>query len=368
MAVLTNETPPNGEPNVALRHFAFPAQPVVMVRAGHGLEAAWADAFGRMSRGNALATREPATTRMHRLYAAMRLASGATRASVQPDGGTVTERLPFSADLGLTGSLCVLVLVAAIGFARVYAGVSWALPVMASVVAGSLATFFGRRAGLGASVVAVCALLAIWVSSSELVLGGTTQAGLPLLGTLRAASLASRQAAAAFMATAAPAHAAPGFVLWSAWGAGAAVVASDLLAVRLRSMAAVFPPLLVFLATCVLGLPSGRAWALATFIAATLAFVLVHQWALGAPAIPTTFAERPGTRGCLPHRRTRGVKAFEAGWAVHDQWGGPGRRRRPGRRRPRTCPWERGLWHCSLAPGLRCCDAGSTRPSSQPPD
>ena len=194
-----------------------------------------------------------------------------------------------------------------------YAGASWVLPVMASVVAGSLATFFGRRAGLAPPVVAGSAFLAIWVTSSELVLWGTTQAGLPLLGTLRAASLASRQAAAAFMATADPAHAAPGFVLWSAWGAGAAVVASDLLAVRLRSMAAVFPPLLVFLATCVLGLPSGRAWALTTFTAATLAFVLVHQWALGAPAIPTTFrkgrapgAAYPPAPRVLPRRSRRG--------------------------------------------------------------
>ena len=259
----------------------------------------------------------------------MRLASGATRASVQPDGGTVTERLPFSADLGLTGSLCVLVLVAAIGFARVYAGASWVLPVMASVVAGSLATFFGRRAGLAPPVVAACAFLAIWVTSSELVLWGTTQAGLPLLGTLRAASLASRQAAAAFMATAAPAHAAPGFVLWSAWGAGAAVVASDLLAVRLRSMAAVFPPLLVFLATCVLGLPSGRAWALTTFIAATLAFVLVHQWAWGAPATPTTLrkAGRPGLPTPPPHAWCQGVR------------GGVGRSRPVGRSWPASPSW-----------------------------
>ena len=67
VAVLTNETPPNGEPNVALRHFAARARPVVMVRAGHGLEAAWAEAFGRVSRGTAFVTREPATMRMHRL-------------------------------------------------------------------------------------------------------------------------------------------------------------------------------------------------------------------------------------------------------------------------------------------------------------
>jgi uncharacterized protein (DUF58 family) len=67
VAVLTNETPADSEPKVALRHFAFPAQPVVMVRAGHGLEAAWAEVTGRMARGKALATSEPATTHMHRL-------------------------------------------------------------------------------------------------------------------------------------------------------------------------------------------------------------------------------------------------------------------------------------------------------------
>ena len=369
VAVLTNETPPNGEPNVALRHFAFHAQPVVMVRAGHGLEAAWAEAFGRVSRGNAFVTPrtgDEAYASAHRRDEARERRYAGLSAAGPGDRNRAPAFWRRSRSHGLAVHSCV-------GCRdrfrpRVFGRVL-GLPVMASVVAGSVASFFGRRARAGRLRWWPRALsLAIWVSSSELVLGGTTQAGLPLLGTLRAASLASRQAAAAFMATAAPAHAAPGFVLWSAWGAGAAVVASDFLAVRLRSMAAVFPPLLVFLATCVLGLPSGRAWALATFIAATLVFVLVHQWALGAPAVPTTLRKRPGARGCLPHRPTRGAKAFEAGWAVHDQWDGPGRRRRPGRRRPRTCPGERGLWHCSLAPGLRCCDTGSPRPSSQPSD
>jgi hypothetical protein len=224
-----------------------------------------------------------------------------------------TDDICLSADLAVTSALCTLVLVAAAGFTRVYAGSSWALPVMTTVAAGSVATFVARRAGLRSSAGAIGGLLAIWVTSSDLVLRSSTQAGFPLLGTLRAASGASRQAAAALMASVAPVHALPGFVLWAAWGAGASVVAADWLAFRLRSMGAIIPPLFVFLATCVLGVPAGRTWALASFIAAAMCFALLHQWALGVV----------GTKAL----RSKGVARDAHGLSDHRSPGRPKARR-----------------------------------------
>jgi transglutaminase-like putative cysteine protease len=217
-------------------------------------------------------------------------ASGRFPAS--PRAYRTAKLISAHADLAVTGALCTLVVVAATGFARVYSGASWAPPVIASIVAASVATLVARRAGLRYTTGAISGLLAIWVASCDIVLSKSTHDGLPLLGTLRAVSRASSQAAASFMAAGAPAHALPGFVLWSAWGTGAAVIVADWLALRQQSLAAVVPPLLVFVTACILGAPAGRTWAVATFVAATVLFVLVHQWALGdsrAPAKVRTF-------------------------------------------------------------------------------
>ena len=176
-------------------------------------------------------------------------------------------------------ALCALVLVAASGFERVYAGTRWALPVAAGVLAAGVTTFVARRAGLGEITAVACGLLAVWVAGCDLVLWDSTQIGLPLLNTLRAASEASGQAASSFTVATAPAQALPGFVLWSAWAAGTAMVASDWLAFRKQSVGAIVPPLLVFVSTCILGVRAGCAWVLAAFIVAALLFALAHQWA-----------------------------------------------------------------------------------------
>ena len=197
------------------------------------------------------------------------------------EANSPAEGMTANADLAVTGALCTLVLVAAIGFARVYSQASWALPVMVTVVAASAATFVARRFGLRNITGAICGLVAVWVASCAIVLWKSTQYGLPLFGTLRAAATTSRQTAAYFMAAAAPVHPMPGFVLWSAWGAGTALIAADWLAFRRQSMGAVVPPFLLFVTACVLGVPAGRTWAVATFVAATLVFVLVDRWASG---------------------------------------------------------------------------------------
>ena len=50
--VLTNEAPLGGEPNASLGRPQMSSSPATLVRAGHGLEAAWAAAFGRPSARN----------------------------------------------------------------------------------------------------------------------------------------------------------------------------------------------------------------------------------------------------------------------------------------------------------------------------
>jgi transglutaminase-like putative cysteine protease len=211
---------------------------------------------------------------------------GAPKLPGQSSASTEADRfakvMSAKADLAVTGALCILVLVAAIGFARVFSGASWAPPVVVSVVAASAAIFVARRLGLRDLTAAIGGLVAVWVASCTIVLWKSTQYGLPLLGTMRAAAGVSRHAAASFMAATAPVHPMPGFVLWSAWGAGAALIAADWLVFRRQSIGAVVPPLLVFVTASVLGVPAGRTWAVATFVAATLVFVLVYRWASGA--------------------------------------------------------------------------------------
>ena len=193
--------------------------------------------------------------------------------------GWGSDDLPWGRDLLATGALAALVLVAVTGFVRVYAGTTWAPPVLMTVAAASAASFAARRVGLRSLAGACCGVLGTWVLSSEIALGTTTQAGLPLLSTLKAASGASQQAAAAFISSRTPVHALAGFVLWTAWGAGLAAVAADWLAFRTRSLAAIFPPFLVFIASSVLGVQAGRGWAVESFIAAAVLFALSHQWA-----------------------------------------------------------------------------------------
>ncbi len=199
--------------------------------------------------------------------------------SLAPNADGAGNALGTSADLATTLALAILVLTASAGFARIYSGASWVPAVVVTVITAAAAAFLARLARCRRTTASFCGLLAVWISSSELVLGATTQHGLPLLGTLRAASEASRQAAAAFMAVTAPVHPRPGFELWSAWGAGAAFVAADWLAVRRESLGSILPPLLLFVTTCVLGVPAGRTWAVGTFITAALLFGLVQQWA-----------------------------------------------------------------------------------------
>lgn len=195
------------------------------------------------------------------------------------------ENLSLGRDLALTSAACALVCVAASGFARVFLGASWVVPVMASAAAASAAAFAGRRAGLPSPVRALCGLLAIWVTSTELVvLRSSTQTGLPLMRTLSAAIGASGPAAAELSSAVAPLRPVPGLVLWAAWAAGTAAMAANSLAARRPSLEANVPPLLVFLATCVTGDPAGRGWALISFIAASVLFALAHQWLFKGPA------------------------------------------------------------------------------------
>jgi transglutaminase-like putative cysteine protease len=194
-------------------------------------------------------------------------------------------RLAFRDEAAVSGAVLALVLAAAAGFGRVYVGTSWPLPVLASVTAAATTTFLARRTGLPHLAGALCGAVSVWVASSELLLRTSLQLGLPLVGTVGEAVADSSRAAAQLAGLVPPVQALPGFVLWSAWGAGAVMLASDYVAVRRRSIAALLPPLFLFTTCSVFGTPAGRTWAVAAFVAAAVVFALVHRWAVGNPGL-----------------------------------------------------------------------------------
>jgi transglutaminase-like putative cysteine protease len=176
-----------------------------------------------------------------------------------------------------TAALTALTLVVGLGCGRLFTDGPWLWPVVLSVVAAHAAAFWCRRREVPTAVAAVVtigagALVGVWA-----VLGSTTFYGIPVGQTLRTALDELGEARDAFQVVKAPTEVLPGFVLALILALAIAAFMSDWAAFRLQTpVEALVPAFTLFLFTAALAGGRYRAAAVASFVAAALAFVVVH--------------------------------------------------------------------------------------------
>ncbi|MGH9074981.1 MAG: transglutaminaseTgpA domain-containing protein, partial [Acidimicrobiales bacterium] len=177
-----------------------------------------------------------------------------------------------------TAALTVLTVVTAVGLGRLFEGNSYLVPVLVAAVAAHALAWGLRRircpAFLGAPASALGILLvALWV-----VFPGATAWGIPDGQTWNAVTSALAQARIDFQAVSAPAPATPGFLWLAMVGIGGAAALADSAAFRVGTVIeGVLPSFAVFIFTAGLGVAAGRSVAVAVWIAAVLAFLLLVE-------------------------------------------------------------------------------------------
>ncbi len=222
--------------------------------------------------------------------------------------------LVLAGELGLLA----LTLAAVLGMSRLFDGGGWLGPLTVHAVAAHVAAAAARRRGLSlpASAVAVvvgAAFVTTWTSYWS-----TSAFGLPTGDTWTAMQHDLGQAWTVYQDVVAPAPLEPGFVLASALALWFIAFVADWAAFRLWvPFEATLPAGTLFLFTALVGTPRGRAWAVALFAGATLAFLLLHRTA-HQDGLSHWVADRraEGHRALLTVGATLGVVAVLSGTAL----------------------------------------------------
>jgi transglutaminase-like putative cysteine protease len=209
-------------------------------------------------------------------------------ADAGPPPGTAAPGAPTGAlgDLVMGAALIVLTLVSAWGFHRVFLGRAWVAPVVITALSAHVLSAALRRTRIPPVVVMAVCLAAAALVGAVAALGLSALDGFPA-GTWHLVHGDLNQARAEFPTVVAPVQTTPGFDLLAAWGAGVIAVLGDWGTFRLRSaIQGAAPALALFLVSCVLGGPAGRTTALVAWLAAAVAYLLVHHLTTGAPHEP----------------------------------------------------------------------------------
>ena len=165
----------------------------------------------------------------------------------------------------------------ALGFGRLFADAAFLGPVVLATLAGHGVAWWCRRNDLPTPVAAVASLGAVGLVAAWTILGHTTAYGVPLPLTVRSGLEMLAGARDQFSTVKAPAAVLPGFVLATVVAIGISSFMADWAAFRLQAtFEAVIPGFTLFIFTAALGTSRHRTWAVALFVAATLAFLLVH--------------------------------------------------------------------------------------------
>lgn len=219
-------------------------------------------------------------------------------------GGGPSATLAGRGDALATVALVTLTLAAVYSLTRLFAGHSFAGPVLVVALGGHAVGWLSRRLGWPPAVAGVASAFALILLVSWAVLPGSTTFGLPLAGTLHAAARSLHQATTDFHRVTAPAPVTQGFVLVTACGVGVLAVLADWAAFRMRAtLEATVPSFAIFVFCAAIGSHSHRSEAVILEVAALLAFVLVHQATLDQET-SAWFANR--TQGALRHAATTG--------------------------------------------------------------
>ncbi len=200
------------------------------------------------------------------------------RPPLPPPAAGRTPLGDWRADPTLVATIAItaMTMSVALGFGRLFADGSFLVPVvLTTLVAHSLAWWCRRHevstAGAAMITVGATGLVAAWT-----ILGHTTAYGVPVPATLREAGAVLSAARDVFSVVKAPAAVLPGFVLATVLALGLAAFMADWAAFRIQAtFEAIIPTFTLFLFTAALGTSRHRTWAVALFVTATLAYLVV---------------------------------------------------------------------------------------------
>lgn len=210
-------------------------------------------------------------------------------------GSRQDARRAAEVTLGATVALSALTLAVAVGMGRLFAGGDHLVPLVAAGLVGHAAMWGGRRQGAPLPAAAAGALAGVALAGAWLLLPDSTAYGLPGPGTLDAARRALADAWSEFGDVVAPTPATDGFLLAAMIGVGVTAVLADWAAFRMRVLfEAVVPSFTLFIFTATLADGGGRGVMVALYLAALLAFLVVHRAGLESEG-SSWFASR--TRG-----------------------------------------------------------------------
>jgi transglutaminase-like putative cysteine protease len=207
---------------------------------------------------------------------------------------------------GAEVALGALTVAAVLGMGRLFAGTRWIGPLVAAAVAShALATLLRRRRvplGVVAVVMAVGAVLVTtWTTYWS-----TTVVGIPTADTFSTMRGDLDTAWALYQHAVAPTPVTNGFLIAAAIAIWAVAFVADWAAFRLWvPFEATLPVGTLFLFTALLGADAGRAWGIAIYAAALLAFLLLHR-----------LARQEGTSHWVTERRASGNRSLVLAGAV----------------------------------------------------
>ena len=235
--------------------------------------------------------------------------------------------LPWRDDATIpaTIALTALTLAVAVGFGRLFADAAFLAPVVFAALAGHGVAWWCRRNDLPTPVAAVASLGAVGVVAAWTLLGHTTAYGVPLPLTLRTGVELLAGAREQFSTVKAPAAVLPGFVLATVLAIGISSFMADWAAFRLQAtFEAIIPAFTLFIFTAALGTDRHRTWAVALFVAAVLAFLVVHGLARSHRA-GAWFGGQPaaGPRALVTTAALLGVVAIVGGLLIGPAVPGP---------------------------------------------
>lgn len=185
---------------------------------------------------------------------------------------------PTRGSLPATVTLTVVSLASGAGLDQLFQGPRYLLPVLAAILAAHAVSWALRRSRAPALVGAAVSALAILAVAVWLVFPGSTTFGLPGPSSWHAVATALTQARVDFRSMSAPVPLTSGFLFLAVVGMGTVSALADSTAFRVgTAIEGILPTFAVFIFTAGLGAPAGRAVAVATWLGAVLAFLLVTE-------------------------------------------------------------------------------------------
>lgn len=203
-------------------------------------------------------------------------------------------------------ALLAVTLTVVLGFARLFTGTSWRLPLILTAVAVHGASAWGRRARLGIGVQLVLVALALVLLASWTFAADALRWGLPTADSFAVLRDALSDAAADYPQARAPIEATDGFVVAAMIGVALVGFMASVAAFSLRApLQALVPPFTLFVLGALLGSGEHRLSTSLLFLGATLAFVLCIRGVDASTA--TTWLPGDDRRGPDALMRTGGA-------------------------------------------------------------